>query len=348
MRRTAKAALLFLVLCAPAHAQGDDLKALSEENRQLRLKVDSLQRVVAHIASRQKAEESPISSWGTPASAGHVTETPSVISAWDRLEDFGEEDIREDVQEEPGKESATAAFPFTGLVDKYIRIYTKDRARQMPSILGRYEKYNGMFREEFRKAGVPEEYTALAIVESGMSPKARSSAGAVGMWQFMPDAARGYGMKITYDIDERMDVEKSTRGAAAFIRNAYGMLGDWQLAICSYNCGIGRVQKAIRTAGSKRYEDIFDYLPAETREYLPALMAAMKVASAPQEYGLTVRPYHKEAYITRVLGTDTTAKDVAEALGCTEEEITRLNPPLRHGTIPAGYRFRIPARFDKR
>ncbi len=155
-------------------------------------------------------------------------------------------------------------------------LYSEKLKPAMEEMLGQCEYYWPIFNDIFSCYGLPLELKALAIIESRLRPTATSRMGAKGPWQFMYRTARGYGLRIDSWMDERMDPVKSTIAAAKYLKNAYEIFGDWNLAIASYNCGIGNVNKAIRRSGGERdFWDIYAYLPRETRGYLPALVGAL-------------------------------------------------------------------------
>jgi len=137
----------------------------------------------------------------------------------------------------------------------------------------RYRKYMGDFEEIFERSGVPRMCAWLCVIESCFNAKALSPAGAYGMWQFMEATARDYGLRVDYYVDERENPWKACQAAAQYFKDAYKTLGSWEMAMASYNCGVGGVQYAMQRAGSARYADIFPYLPAETRMYVPSIYA---------------------------------------------------------------------------
>ena len=146
----------------------------------------------------------------------------------------------------------------------------------------RFEKNRGYFEDIFRKYDVPEELAALSIVESAVSTNAVSQAGAVGVWQLMPATASDYGLQADEVLDERKDMEKSTVAAAKFLRDLHRSLGDWNLAVLAYNCGLGNVRKAIiRSGASHDIWHIMDFLPKETQAYLPSLLATVYLLNYP-------------------------------------------------------------------
>lgn len=171
-------------------------------------------------------------------------------------------------------------IPHDATLQKYIDIYTLQRKTSMMKILGRYDGLAPMMLPIFRKYGVPDELTLLCIVESAASSRAVSPAGAAGLWQLMPDTAREYGLKVDFSVDERYDPKKATTVAARFLAARYREFEDWSLALMSYNCGSGRLHQALDACGDDvTFERLYRNVPKETRDYLPALLAAIYVNS---------------------------------------------------------------------
>lgn len=260
-------ALLMLTPTATAQDTRDqELARLRRDNIRLRGRVAELEKQLSGKNSRMSSLD------GEYDASGFY----SLLDKWDNLENT----IKDD---DPGLLSISRVdtilvIPQDDVLNKYIELYTMQRGGNMVKILKRYDAYRPMFAKAFRKYGIPEEFAALAIVESAVNPKAVSHAGAVGMWQIMPATARQYGLKVTDDIDERYNIERATYAAARILRDAYARFGDWGQAIMSYNCGPGRIQSALKDLSDEpTYEDIYRRVPRETREYLPALVAAMYV-----------------------------------------------------------------------
>lgn len=150
---------------------------------------------------------------------------------------------------------------------------TKIASRPAPD---RAEHLVPRLKRVFREEGLPEPLVWMAEVESSMNPKARSPVGARGLFQFMPETARRFGLR-TFLPDERTDPEKSARAAAAYLRVLYRQFGDWSLALAAYNAGEGRVGRAVRESGARAFDAIAPRLPAETRMYVPKVLATIEV-----------------------------------------------------------------------
>lgn len=261
--------LLFCeILCNPttAYTQETEIARLRRDNIRLRARVDFLEQELAKRTNRMSSLDGDYNASG-------------FFSLADRWDQFDDPELAEDAALKRVSEIDTIlCIPQDDVLSKYIDIYATVRGRNMVRILHRYDRYLPMIKKTFRAYGVPEEFAALAIVESAVNPKAISKAGAVGMWQIMESTAKQYGMKVTYANDERYSVEKATGVAARVLRDAYRRFGDWGLAVMSYNCGPGRIQTALAAVGDDTsYEAIYRQVPRETREYLPALVAAMYV-----------------------------------------------------------------------
>lgn len=229
-------------------------------------------------------------------------------------------------------------IPYNHIVRNQIIAYTEKMPTFSKKILALSEYYLPIFEEILDYYGLPKELKAMAIIESGLNPVAVSRARAKGMWQFMYRTALQYNLHINSYVDERLDPIKATHAAAKYLRDAYTIFGDWALAISSYNCGTGNVNKAIRRAGgSKEFWDIYPYLPRETRGYVPAFVGALYLLSYHKEYpNLT-----PEAPVTMPAHVDTFAvkenlhfEQIAHNIDIKMETLRLLNPQYIHDIIP--------------
>ena len=183
-----------------------------------------------------------------------------------------------------------------------------------------------------------------------MNPTAVSRAGAKGMWQFMYSTAKLYGLHIDSFVDERLDPVKSAHAAAEYLKDSYRIFGDWNLAIASYNCGAGNVNRAIRRSGGKRnFWDIYPYLPRETRGYVPAFVGALYTMTYYKEHGIVPENVEIPAHIdTFHINKMLHFKQVSALTGVPEEELKNLNPQYRHEIVPGNdreYILRIPYQY---
>ena len=172
-------------------------------------------------------------------------------------------------------------------VKRRIKQYTVNQRATFEVLLGRSSIYFPIFEEIFQEKGLPLDLKFLSVVESGLRPVATSRSGAAGLWQFMRPTGRMMGLKINKTIDERRDIEKSTAAAADYLLHLYERFDDWTLAIAAYNCGPGNLRKAIRKSGGKRnFWEIKQFLPKETREYVPKFIAISYAMNYYYEHGL--------------------------------------------------------------
>lgn len=240
--------------------------------------------------------------------------------------------------------------PCNEILEAHVRDYIVRHAAALRVILGRYLFHEPALRAVFRRRGVPEDLTALAIVESAMNPSALSRAGALGMWQFMPETARQYGLRCDPWVDERLDVLLATDAAARYLRAAYGRFGNWPLAVSSYNCGPKAVEDAIRRAGSRDFWKVYEHLPGETKGYMPALVAAMYSVYFHDLHGICAREYSEGDVFTFRILRDMTFGEIVRATGMSREVLERLNPQYLAGLIPGSDGpciLRIPGRYGK-
>ncbi|MDX1428711.1 MAG: LysM peptidoglycan-binding domain-containing protein, partial [Rhodothermales bacterium] len=211
--------------------------------------------------------------------------------------------------------------------------------------------------EIFAEEGVPDELKYLALIESGLNPRARSWARAVGMWQFISATGKHYGLRVDNWVDERMDPEKSTRAAARHLNDLYKMFGDWHLALAGYNYSPGKLRRHIRrverqTGRKATFWDVYRYIPRETRNYVPMFIATALMVSQPDAFGLQKNdpgPTYEYHHVP-VYGILSLAK-IAEMAGTDRATIRALNPELRRSTLPPSktpYWVRIPlGSYDK-
>ncbi|TKC04159.1 lytic transglycosylase domain-containing protein [Pedobacter frigoris] len=214
-------------------------------------------------------------------------------------------------------------------VQKYIDIYS-GRKDMMGRMLGLSDYYFPIFEKALKSLNIPEEIKYLPIIESSMNPHAVSRVGATGLWQFMFGTAKGYGLNMDNFVDERKDPIQASYAAAAYFRDAYEELGDWLLAIAAYNCGMGNVRRAVEKADSRDFWEIRKYLPQETRNYVPAFIAAVYVMKCSEKHQIR---YQRPSYIkitdTIQVNKFVSIPDLARALSMEEEELCALNPSYK-------------------
>ena len=223
-------------------------------------------------------------------------------------------------------------------VERWVRYFQSEIHERFSTYLARLGRYGPMIRERLRAAGLPQDLVYLALIESGMNPRAYSRARAVGIWQFIRGTGRIYGLKVDYWMDERRDPFKSTDAAIAHLSDLYDEFGSWYLAAAAYNAGAGRVRRALARTGGDDYWDIAKgrSLRRETRNYVPKMIAAAMIAKDPDTYGFgnVVPEPPLEFDVAEV--PDATSMDVlAEAAEAEESVMRDLNPEyLRHVTPP--------------
>jgi len=177
-------------------------------------------------------------------------------------------------------------------VKAYIDVYVVKRREHLSRIIGRSQYFFPLFEEYLSKYNLPLELKYLAIVESALDPRARSSSGAMGLWQFLYQASRMFDLKVDSYMDERCDPLKSTIAACQYLDYLYRNLNDWQLALAAYNGGLGVVKKAIeRSGGKKNFWELQPYLPAEVKAYVPAFIAVNYVMKYYRNYDIEPIPY---------------------------------------------------------
>jgi membrane-bound lytic murein transglycosylase D len=207
--------------------------------------------------------------------------------------------------------------------------------------LTRGTKYLPMIQSVFRAEGLPLDLAYIPIIESGFKPNALSKARAKGPWQFMKATARENGLHNDWYIDERSDPEKATVAAAKYLKSLHKMFnGDWNLVLAAYNGGPGRVQRAMKRSGRQDFWTLSSssrYLPRETREYVPLILAAMIVAKNPAQYGFDVVASDPLAYDRVPMPRAVDLRRVAEWTGTSIDEIQAMNPELRRWTTPVNY-----------
>lgn len=215
--------------------------------------------------------------------------------------------------------------------------------------------YFPIIEEEFTNAGIPIEIRTLAIVESGLNPLAKSGKSAVGIWQFMPGTGKEYGLEINSMVDERCNPRLASRAAAQYLKRMYNIYGDWTLAIAAYNCGPGRVNRALANSGvsledaGRLFWDIYEYLPTETRGYVPRYMGATYAFAYHRAHGITIpTPPMPIAVDTVMINRPLHLEQVSSTLGIDIEVLKMLNPEYTLQIIPAttkSYPLTLPVEY---
>ncbi len=256
---------------------------------------------------------------------------------------------------EPTWDIDVRSFETHDRVVYFVGRFTGPSGDRFAQELARGGRYEPIIRRKLHAAGMPEDMTYLALIESGYNPHAYSRAAAVGLWQFMASTARGTGLRVDWWIDERRDPVRSTDGAIKFLGWLKEQFGSYYLAAAAYNGGAGRVSR-----GLKRYADEVEgesgdsaffsmaaagnYLRAETRDYVPKLIAAALVAKEPGKYGLKVNYLPEYAYDSVQVGAATPLAAIGKAASASLSDIQDLNPEVLRGMTPPNQRFivRVP------
>ncbi len=234
------------------------------------------------------------------------------------------------------KMNSFITLPYNETVKNYMILYSEKMPSRMSQILGLAAFYMPIFEETFIKYDMPVELKYMAIIESALNPRAVSWAGAKGMWQFIYSTGKNYGLRINSYVDERLDPWVSVDAAARYLKDAYRIFGDWSLAISSYNCGSGNVNKAIKKAGGKRdFWSIYPYLPRETRGYVPAMVGAMYAIRYAKEYSLEPAPVMMPAHVdTFHIHKNLHLRQISEVIGIPLNEVRDLNPQYYRDVVP--------------
>ncbi len=226
---------------------------------------------------------------------------------------------------------------FNEYVKRNIEVYTVRKRNHTQKILGRTQMYFPMFDEYLRKYNLPPDLKYVAIIESALKPTAVSKSGAGGLWQFMPFTGKEMGLSINDYVDERCDPEKSTDAAMRYLGKLNKRYDNWLFAIAAYNCGPGRVNKAIRRARSKKFWKVYRYLPRETRNYVPAFIAVTYIMNYYETHNLNPEYPETDLQVTSKMKVyeHTKLSDVAYRCNSDLATITLLNPSYLAGFIPA-------------
>ena len=231
-------------------------------------------------------------------------------------------------------------MPYNDVVRKFIDQYSGRLRRSVSIMLGASNFYFPLFEEALEAFQVPLELKYLPIIESALNPGATSRVGAAGLWQFMLATGKQYGLEVTSLFDTFRDPIKSTYAAARYLKDLYDIFGDWTLVIASYNCGPQNVSKAIKRAGGiKDYWTIYPYLPAETRGYVPAFIAANYIMNYYCEHNICpVNTRLPMGTDTIMVNRDIRFEQIHELCGIDMEELRALNPQYRTTLIPGDAR----------
>lgn len=255
---------------------------------------------------------------------------------------------------EPLPDGSDVPLERNAAVDGYIEFFSNtERGRSfIDKSLYRSGKFFPLMRKILKYNNAPEELIYLSVQESGLNPTIVSRAGAMGLWQFMPATGISYGLSSDGYREDRRDFEKSTDAASHLLKDLYKTYDDWYLAFAAYNAGPGRVNKAIKKSGSRDFWTLRQYLPGETKNYVPSILALSFVLRNPEEYGFKDIEYGEPVSFDRVeIKSSVSLQRVSELCETDIESIRDLNPELTNDQIPVydvPYELRIPHNsFDK-
>ena len=218
-----------------------------------------------------------------------------------------------------------------------IRFFARERRSFIRIAMGRSALYFDMYKEKMAEYGIPIELRFLSVIESGLRPQIKSKAGALGLWQFMYKTGLYFGLEENSYIDERMDPEKSTDAACRYLKQLYGIYGDWNLALAAYNAGPGNVNKAIRKSGDKKtYWEVRPYLPAETQGYVPNFIAAAYMITYHAEHNIIPMEakIHNAQLDTMCFTESVHMSTISKLIDWELENIQFLNPVYKTSFIP--------------
>lgn len=234
--------------------------------------------------------------------------------------------------------AASIPIPDHPTIRGALQYFTTDLKPSIQESLTRSGKYKNLINKALDDYKLPRGLAYLPVIESAYVPTVMSRAGAHGIWQFMPETARDYGLRVDWWVDERADPERSTRAAAAYLKDLYRQFNDWPLALAAYNAGPGRIRRAMQSSGATTFWELLDdaAVPKETRGYVPTFFATLTIASDPATYGFRLgQPVdfdHKPVEVEGPLSLRYLA-----SVGHVDEALLReLNPSLRQGIVPPG------------
>ena len=228
-------------------------------------------------------------------------------------------------------------MPYNSVVRSYIDLYSQRRRQLVENMLGLSLYYMPIFEQALDRHGLPMELKYLPIIESALNPTAVSRVGATGLWQFMLVTANGLGLEVNSLVDQRRDPYASSEAAAIYLKELYDMFGDWSLAIAAYNCGPGNINKALRRAGGgkKDFWEIYPLLPAQTRGYFPAFIAANYVMNYYDKHNISPALARKPIVTDSIhINKRVNFNQIADVLSISVDELRALNPQYRKDIIP--------------
>jgi len=231
-------------------------------------------------------------------------------------------------------------------VESIIKFYKNQGRRSIQKWLNRMSVWKPIVLPILEKEGVPLDLFYLSMIESGLNPEAYSYAHASGLWQFISSTGRMYGLNKDFWVDERNDVEKSTVAAARYLKDLYSEFGDWYLAFAAYNAGSGRVRREMRRSNSDNFWELYR-LPAQTRNYVPTIMAAIFIAKNPEKYGFSIIPESELQWNIKYLDKSVSLESLSKCSKIDVKILQLYNSELKQGVTPPVsdgklYKFKLP------
>jgi len=267
---------------------------------------------------------------------GIQEETISTNYQFDYIPDFTYNQVAQRIKEM----ETEIPFELNERIFSFINYFVVRNRDYTRMVMEREATYFPLFEKVLAEHHMPDDIKYLAIIESGLNPRAKSRVGAMGLWQFMPATGRMYNLQANFDIDDRMDPELSTDAAAKYLKSLYSMFGNWELALAAYNCGPGNVRKAIRRSGGKKtFWGVYDYLPRETRSYVPQFQAMMYILRNTHEHNLFLEePTYAMSYEKIRFNQELDLEQLAKITGICVEDLEQLNPSIKNRLIPSSHK----------
>lgn len=223
----------------------------------------------------------------------------------------------------------------TATIDRYINMYAELGRRETEAMLGRATYYFPIFEQYLLKAGMPTALKYLPFVESALNPQVTSNSGAAGLWQLMPQTATHFGLTITDQFDERRDPHAATAAAVTFLAELHEEFCDWYLVLAAYNCGPGKVRRAIQKTGQSSFAAIRPLLPRQTRNYIDKFIAAAYIGNAYHDHSLEPKlPKWAESISVMHIEGGVSLAELADLCGIPETILRELNPAYTGQYLP--------------
>ncbi|MFN3489145.1 MAG: LysM peptidoglycan-binding domain-containing protein [Emticicia sp.] len=237
---------------------------------------------------------------------------------------------------------------YNSIVHSFVDYFIYKKPSFTKKMLERKNFYFPIFEKYLAKYNMPDELKYLAMLESGLNPKAISHAKAVGLWQFMKPTGKDFGLRVDEYVDDRMDIEKSTEAACKYFRQLYNIFGDWELVLASYNTGPGNLRRAIRRAGNvTNYWQLHPFLHKDTRAYVPQFTAIMYMMHHAAEYGIFPEEIMEPVMVEKIIIDGyLDLETFSNVSGVSIDDIQKHNPSILKGVLPAhsrGFELKIPA-----